>query len=354
MLAAGDFEMMTPLFRMYMDALPLRQAASKKYYNHAGAFYPETMYFWGTYNNNNYGYDRTGWPHGLTHNTYIRYYWTSGLELTQMMLDYFSMTGNRAFATDTLIPFAREILTFFDKHWPRDIEGKILFVPSQALETYQTAVDPTPDIAGLMEVTRQLLGMSDDLVTKEFKESIHTIVNALPGIPLRHTQAGMVIAPARHSAHNANIENPELYAVWPFGVYGINKPDLELAIRTFINRKYTYNIGWQHSAVQAACLGLTDTSAALVLDKFSHSDPECRFPAFWGPNYDWSPDQDHGTVAMIALQKMLLQLDGSNSLTFPAWPVKWDVEFRLLDGNGKTVTATFQNGTVLDTNSLKN
>jgi len=354
MLSAGDFEMMKPLFGMYLDAMPLRKAATKKYYGHQGAFYPETMYFWGTYNNGNYGYDRTGWPDGLTHNTYIRYYWTSGLELTDMMLDYYSMTGNRTFATDTLIPFAREILTFFSQHWPRDIEGKILFVPAQSLETYQTAVDPTPDIAGLKEITRQLLELPEEVTGKEFRESILKLIPEIPEIPLRHTQAGMVIAPARHSANNANIENPELYAIWPFGVYGIYKPDLEMAVRTFHDRKYTFNIGWQHSAIQAACLGLGGEAAALVLDKFSHSDPECRFPAFWGPNYDWSPDQDHGTVAMTALQKMLLQCEGSEINRFPAWPARWDVVFRLAAPGNRQVEGSFRNGQIITTSVTGN
>jgi hypothetical protein len=352
MLASGDFEMLSPLFKMYMDALPLRKAATKKYYNHSGAFYPETMLFWGTYNNGNYGYDRQGWPDGLTHNTYIRYHWNGGLELTQMMLDYYMMTGSREFAKDTLLPFAREILTFFGEHWPMDIEGKILFVPSQALETYQTTVDPTPDIAGLKEVTKQMLSLPEDLVPAEFRAYIIKLTEALPEIPLRHTQAGMLIAPARNSAQNANIENPELYAVWPFRVYGLNKPELDLAVRTFHNRKYTFNIGWQHSAVQAAYLGLTDEAAAMVLDKFSHSDPECRFPAFWGPNYDWSPDQDHGCVGMIALQRMILPSEGQNITTLPAWPEKWNVEFRLAGPSGKIVEGSFSNGKIIRINTF--
>jgi hypothetical protein len=49
-------------------------------------------------------------------------------------------------------------------------------------------------------------------------------------------------------------------------------------------------------------------------------DKHFRFPAFWGPNYDWSPDQDHGNVAMIALQRMLIQYDNDSITMLPAWP----------------------------------
>ncbi len=334
MLQAGDFEMMAPLFRMYMDALPLRKAATKKYYSHDGAFYPETMYFWGTYTNDNYGRNREGMPDGLTQNTYIRYYWTGGLEVSEMMIDYYRFTQRTGFARDTLVPFVTEILTFFDQHWPRDIEGKILFTPAQALETYQTAVDPTPDIAGLMSITRHMLTFPDSLVGRDLKKRWKLLSAAIPEIPLRKIGEESVIAPARNSARLANIENPELYAIFPFRIYGPSELFLDLAIRTYENRRHTMNIGWQHSAIQAACLGLAEEAAALVIDKFSHSDPECRFPAFWGPNYDWSPDQDHGTVAMIALQRMLVQWYGNEVLRFPAWPKEWKVEFRLAGPGG--------------------
>jgi alpha-L-fucosidase 2 len=53
------------------------------------------------------------------------------------------------------------------------------------------------------------------------------------------------------------------------------------------------------------------------------------FPAFWGPNYDWVPDQDHGSILMKALQSMLMQVDGRRIYLLPAWPREWDVEFQL-------------------------
>ena len=54
-----------------------------------------------------------------------------------------------------------------------------------------------------------------------------------------------------------------------------------------------------------------------------------RFPAFWGPNYDWVPDQDHGGVLLKALQAMLMQTDGRKIMLLPAWPNDWDLDFKL-------------------------
>jgi hypothetical protein len=344
MLESGDFDMMRPLFDMYMKALPLRQFATRKYYRHGGAFYPETMNFWGTWNDVNYGRNRDGMPDGLTENTYIRYYWTGGLELSLMMLDYYDFTRSETFARDTLVPFVTEILEFFDKHWRRDIEGKILFTPAQALETYHTAVNPTPDIAGLRVVTARMLDLKSITISSERRKQWENLLASVPEIPVRLINGDKVIAPAAYSAQEANIENPGLYAVFPFRLYGVGKPGIELGINTFATRKFRFNTGWQHSSIQAAYLGLADEAANLVIDKFSHSDPECRFPAFWGPNYDWSPDQDHGSVAMIALQRMLLQYEGDSLITFPAWPEKWDVRFRLHATGNRVVEGTMKNG----------
>jgi len=344
MLESGDFEMMKPLFDMYVKDLPIRQLATKKYYNHTGAFFPETMNFWGTYTDVNYGSKREGMPNGLTENTYIRYYWTSGLELSAMMLDYYDFTHSAAFAKDTLVPFVTQILEFYDKHWRKDIEGKILFTPAQALETYQTTVNPTPDVAGLRFVTAKMLELKTVDISPAIRKQWEKLLAAVPDIPVRLINGEKVIAPAAMSAQEANIENPGLYAVFPFRIYGVQKPDIDLAISTFVTRKFRSNIGWQHSSIQAAYLGLAKEASTLLLDKFSNSDKECRFPAFWGPNYDWSPDQDHGSVAMIALQRMLLQYEGDKLITFPAWPEEWDVEFRLFATGNRIIEGTSKNG----------
>jgi hypothetical protein len=66
----------------------------------------------------------------------------------------------------------------------------------------------------------------------------------------------------------------------------------------------------------------------------------------WGPNYDWTPDQCHGTVAMSALQRMLLQYDGDEIHLFPAWPENWDVDFKLYAPKNTVVQASLKNGEI--------
>jgi alpha-L-fucosidase 2 len=62
-----------------------------------------------------------------------------------------------------------------------------------------------------------------------------------------------------------------------------------------------------------------------------------------GPNYDWVPDQDHGSVAMIALQRMLVQYERDEIYLLPAWPKDWDVDFKLHAPLNTTIKATLKN-----------
>jgi len=344
MLAAGDFDLMTPLWRMYSDTLPVAKARTARYYKHDGAFWPETMYFWGTYVNDNYGWDRRGKPDGLTDNRYIRYHWEGGIELVAMMLDYYAFTQDDGFLRDTLLPIAREVVTFYDHHYPRDEQGRIRFSPAQALETYWDSVNPAPEIAGLRFALPRLLDLPADRTALQQRQQWQRLLKELPPLPARQAQGQAVLGFADKPGPKNNAENPELYAIFPFGVFGVGKPYLERALRTFEHRVHKGTGGWQQDSIQAALLGLGDEAGRMVAANFSRKNPQCRFPAFWGPNFDWTPDQDHGCVAMIALQRMLLQADDDKIRVLPAWPARWNVAFRLHAPRRTAVEAEYRDG----------
>ena len=345
MLIAGDFDMMKPLFKMYMAALPLRKAATKKYYHHKGAFFPETMNFWGAYTNTNYGFNRDNMADGFTSNTYIRYYWQGGVELSLMMLDYYSFTRNNAFAKDTIVPFVSEILSFFDEHWKRGDDGKILFSPAMSLETYQTAINPLPEIVGIRKVVEKMQALPPALTSETQRSLWLKLVSDLPAIPERvDNNSDTLLAPAAVYSNKKNVENPELYAVFPYRTFGIGKPNIDLAKRTFSARTYKQNGGWQQNSIQAACLGLAEEAKKMIVESFSSHDNNFRFPAFWGPNYDWTPDQDNGCVAMCALQRMIIQYEDSNVYLLPAWPKEWDVRFKVCGPDKTKIEGTYENG----------
>jgi hypothetical protein len=342
MIHAGDFEMMRPLFRMYMDALPMARYCTKKYYGHEGAYFPEVMCFWGTYNNDNYGWKRDGMPEGLIDNKFIRYHWEGGIELVAMMLDYYDFTLNESFLRDTLLPFASEIVMFNRRHYSKGPDGKVLFEPAQALETYWNISNPLPEIAGLRFILPRLLRLKN--LDAAFAETCRTLLADMPDMPVGEKDGQKVLLPGLKLHGRDNEENPELYAIFPFRHYGIDKPSLELAVTTFDKRLAKAIFGWQQTGIQAALLGKTEEAAAIVTKNFNTKHEGSRFPAFWGPNYDWVPGQDHGGVNERALQNMLIQTEDDDIILFPAWPTEWNVKFKLWAPKQTSIEGVLENG----------
>ena len=350
MLTAGDFDLMQPFFAMYMKALPARKLATKNYYGHDGAFFPETMSIWGNYLDQadlGYGTNRTGKPDGLTDNEYIRRYWQGGLELVALMLDYYDLTQDAKFRDTTLIPFATEIIAFFDQHWKRGPDGKILFHPAMSLETWWDCTNPLPEIAGLRYVLPRLQKLTGNAT---LKAAWQKTLDNLPPVPLgTDDKTGQkFILPAEKFARKQNSENPELYAVFPYRLYTLaaDSNALNIAKATFQRRRHPENGGWQQNAIQAALLGLAGDARNCVVDSASRHADGFRFPAMWGPNYDWTPDQDHGSVLMSALQGMLVQYEGDKILVLPAWPKDWNVSFKLHAPKNTTVEGVYRSGTL--------
>lgn len=327
MLAAGDYDMQDPWFRMYVDALPLALARTKLYYGHAGAFFPETMYFWGTYANKDFGW---GNPQKDAVNTYIRYYWSGGLELVTMLLDRYDQTLDKEFARRTLMPLADAITAFFDQHWKRDADGKIRFDPAESLETWHVAVNPLPEIAGLGYVLPRLIALSQDLATPAQKARWRKTLADLPPIPMREENGGRVLAAGESYSQRKNHEDPQLYAIFPYRLYGLGHPDLEMAVRTYNTRMEQKCKGcWHQHGIFAAYLGLAEEARSQSMVHFTFLDGTQRFPAFWKPGHDWVPDMDNGGVGMTTLQRMLMQAEGNTIRLLPAWPKDWSAAFKL-------------------------
>ncbi|MGA9874914.1 MAG: hypothetical protein WBQ21_03810, partial [Solirubrobacteraceae bacterium] len=167
------------------------------------------------------------------------------------------------------------------------------------------------------------------------------IKNATPAMPL---QDGRILPAEKFNPERSNIENPELYALWPFRLYGVGHPDPEIAVETFHQRIEKDSIGWQYDGQCAAIAGLADVAGHFLLGKVRNSNPNFRFPAMWGPNYDWLPDQDHGCNIMLTLQNMILQCVGDKIYVLPAWPKKWNVSFKLHAPKNTVVEGAYRDG----------
>ena len=349
MCVSGDFEMMEPLFRMYgRDLLPLMKYRTHHYFGHDGAYYPECIMFWGDVFPETYGwtpFEERG-DDKLQTSGWHKWEWVSGPELVWMMLDYYEHTLDKAMLHETLLPAAHEVLTFFDQHYDVGDDGKLVMYPSQSLETWWDCTNPMPELAGLHALTERLLALPEDLTSQDERTFWRSLRAKLPALPTREVDGVRMLAAAERFENKRNIENPELYAVFPFRLLALGRPNIDQALEALKHRENRGHFGWRQDDIFMAYLGLAEQAQTNLVARARMKDKNSRFPAFWGPNYDWVPDQDHGGVLMKTFQAMALQTDGDRIFVLPAWPKDWDVSFKLHAPKKTIVEVVYKNGQI--------
>ncbi len=340
MMASGDFDLMQPFFRMYSYVLKDNARQIKQIYGHDGSYITEGEALWG-------GKLDKVLPE--TPGYYGTHYYTPVLELSAMMLDYYAYTLDKKFAKETLIPVADAGVTFFDKHFQRDKSGKLLLDPDNAIETFWKVRNPLPDIAGLRFVLKRLLSLPKSLTDDASRARWQRFLSEIPPVPtgIRKDKNQLLPFEDGQNAVAKNIENPELYAVYPFRIYGLEKPDIELARNAFAVRQNRRAGCWSQEAVQSALLGDSETARIYVTGHLTRKDPRMRFPAFWDRGSDYVPDEDNGGNGLHALQTMMLQFEGSKILLLPAWPKTWDADFKLHAPANTTVEGSVRGGKII-------
>jgi len=197
MLAAGDFDLMRPLFDFYEAALSGCKARAKLYYHADGVYFPETMTTFASYANGDYGWNRAGVDRSVVQCPWWQYAWQQGLELTQIMLDYVAYTGDERFLVEHALPMAREALRYYDSRFARDERGKLVISPTQAVETYwYDVVNDAPSVAGLHAVCDALLALPERIGTPEDRALWRRLREAAPDLPRRMVDGHVVLAPA--------------------------------------------------------------------------------------------------------------------------------------------------------------
>ncbi len=353
MLAAGDFDLMQPLFTYYDSALPGCKARTKLYYGADGVYFPETMTTFATYANGDYGWKRDGLaPGDISPCPWWQWAWNQSLELAQLMLDYAAYTGDEKFLRERALPLAREALSYFDTRFQRDAAGKLAISPAQAVETYwHDVVNDAPTVAGLHAVCDSLLALPTEIGTPEDRALWKRIRECAPPLPMWERNGKRAAAPAeRFKDQRSNCETPELYPLFPFRLYGLGKPNLDLARNAYAARVDKSLVGWTQDGIFAALLGLTDEARENVVQRAGNSHAHFRFPAMWGPNFDWLPDQDHGANLQTALQSMLMQCDAVSGeiRLLPAWPAAWSAHFRLHAPRKTVVEGRVEKGRIVE------
>jgi hypothetical protein len=356
MLRSGDFDLMESQLDIYLANINNAELRTKIYWGHGGACFTEQTENFGLPNNAEYGWDRpAGFDKGVEYNAWLEYEWDTVLEFCLMMLEKERYQDEDS-RLGVYVPFIESCLQFFDEHYrwlarlrgrkELDGAGHLVLYPGSAGETYKMAYDASSTIAGLHTVLTRLLELPAGELPDSSREKWTRMLHRLPEISFRSFNGHPTIAPAHLWERVNNTECPQLYPVFPWGLYGIGRPGLDTAINTFKYDtdavKFRSFTGWKQDNIFAARLGQTDEAAKLTIDKLR--DGPRRFPAFWGPGYDWTPDHNWGGSGMIGLQEMLLQTDGKKLYLFPAWPKDWDVHFKLYAPYSTTVEATLKHG----------
>jgi hypothetical protein len=292
----------------------------------------------------------------VEYNAWLEYEWDTVLEFCLMMLEEEKYTGRDIRAH---IPLIESCLQFFDEHYQYqakrlgskalDQNGKLILYPGSGAETYKMAYNSTSTIAALRTITGRLLQLPSEYLTDEKRNQLEAFFRRIPDLNYGNINGHVTIAPAKTWQRINNTESPQLYPVFPWGIYGVGKPGLDTALNTWNYDtsviKFRSPIGWKQDNIWAARLGLTEEAWALTAAKLKNA--ERRFPAFWGPGFDWVPDHNWGGSGMIGLQEMLMQVDDKKIFLFPAWPKNIDVHFKLHAPYNTTVEAEIKDSKVL-------
>ena len=369
MFAAGDIDGTDALFDMYFGKLEFFKKRTKKYFGHDGAYFPECMQPWGDHFMGCYG-PECEWKYRKDKHQYHpchKYAWVGQLELSLMAIMRWQHTRDDAWFKKNALPSIREYVRYFDGHFKLDAKGRYHMYPAQAVETWQDCTNPMTEVAGLTRVTDLLLAMPDGVVSADDRAFFAKIRARLPELPTRTLEnGGVVFAPAEIYKRHGNVETPELYCVFPFRLISFEKPNAEIGRRTYTEgRFHKLYFGWAQDELNAAYLGMAEEARTHIVDRVFKNTPtlgrtiacneeniaerayrpsEYRWPAYWGPNYNWRPDQDEGGVFQNTIQSMLLQYEGDKIFLLPAWPKEWNCDFKLNAPKNTTVEGRIVDG----------
>jgi hypothetical protein len=380
MLKNGDFDMMPSQFEFYRRALPAAELRTKVYWGHEGCSFTEQLENFGLPVGSIYGWldavSRWGLrkpdtPTGVQSIGCV-YQFGHQLDFSFMILEYYRYS-NRDISI--YMPFIESSVTFFDEHYqfrhkkragkPLDENGHLVIFPSRGCESYVDARNPADVIAGLKAVLSRLVELPDELVSPAQKERFRNMLQRVPPLPLKEKDGQPYLAGAEEWKRFAVGEIPELYSVFPYGLYGIGRPNLELARYTWTDalreRQKKMREPWYQGGIFTARLGFTDEAKEIAI--FKLGDTGLRFPAFrdsddWAPDHNWLGAgtiglqemlmQDHNWLGAgtIGLQEMLMQTVDQKIYLLPSWPRDWDVDFKLHAPHGTVVEGIFRNGKV--------
>jgi len=368
MLKNGDFDMMPSQFEFYRRALKAAELRTRVYWGHDGCSFTEQLENFGLPCGSIYGWldancrwgRRSGDTPTGTQSLGCVYQFGHQLDFSFMILEYERFSGGDISA---YLPFIDSCVTFFDEHYrylekqrtgrELDENGKLVIYPSRACESYVDARNPADVIAGLKAVLTRLLELDESYVPAARKKKYRQMLSRVPPLPLKEKNGKPYLAGAESWRKFSVGEIPELYSVFPYGLYGVGRENLELARYTWtdclMDRQKKMKEPWYQGGIFAAKLGFTEDARAVAVFKLADSGE--RFSGFRFTD-DWAPDHNWMGAGSIGLQEMLMQTVGRKIYLLGAWPKDWNVDFKLHAPYQTVVEGVYRDGdfVTLETN----
>lgn len=398
MLSSGDVEMLQTLIDGFVANMPIAVARTRAYWpnmTQPALFFSEyTHPLFGTTHPRSYGCDRHSpssspisalspnstdvpmappppsspppspppFPDWYSEDIWNGYNHQGALDMSLFALDLYAYTGN-ASRLSAALPLVDAILSYYAQRWPTTAEDGTMFMwPTQGLETWQCPGFPPPPagdncpandmptVAGLHKVVERALALvPTEMSSVEQRARWKALLAKVPPLPVN----GSALRPcAICPDHTRNQETAELYAIHPYRLFGAGRAtNLTLALNAWTRRGTKSNVGWSQDAMNAAMLGLANESANMVVGRATTPPPKgYRFPIFAPGEGDYEPSADHYAVMSNALTYMLIQsLDDADETIaiLPAWPCRWDVQFKVHGPKQTVITGELLHGALV-------
>lgn len=334
-LGAGIGELNSPYFKFYLDRAELMREWTRTHWTGGeGLCLPEFMRYDGTGD----GCDNIQEP------SWTRRILTSGPELVNNIWQQYRYTGDKVLLNRSY-PLMRDVARFYLSALTTGADGYLHLEHVNALEVQWDTTDPVPDLAAMQVIFPVVADLAASRGDAALATQLRDAVGKLP--PFRTVQRGgeEVLAWSGTDEEAHNTQNPEMEALWPWGVFDETS---ELMQATYRQRVYPQDKDWGMDATWAARLGLSDEVKRLLLKGIS--DFQIYPNGFTVHRTGQEPVRNHsfynewGGVLTTGLQEALVQSYDGIVHVAPAWPRDWDVAGSVQIEGGHRISTEVHDG----------
>ncbi|MHA6761874.1 glycosyl hydrolase family 95 catalytic domain-containing protein [Streptacidiphilus sp. PAMC 29251] len=355
-LSSGESALNTSYFNLYTNNIANLQAWTAAHMpGKSGICVPETMRFNG---NGAFGDDAGNASCDSTIDpSYNSLTVTTGSEVALWIWQQYQVTHNTAFL-QAGYPLMKAAAQFLLSYATLGSDGK-LHTTANAHETQWDVTDPITDISAMKAVWPMTVSAAQALnVDSGFVSQLTTAETQIPDFPrtdqATHTKVLTASSDAagkdvlaystQPAADQQNDENPDLEAVYPYGLIGDSGSNLALANRTWTSREHPDRGDYAFDGLQAARLGRPADVKQSLLDNIEYTQMYANGLADLDGGINPEPYIEQGGMIAATLNEGLVQdYDGLIRIA-PAWPAGWDVSGSVAVQQNSTVDVQVHGG----------